>query len=168
MTKEELGRIQARGAEILKYLEVVIDRANGVNDLNVSMMRIVDPDFIASVWVGELVLANLEKDGLKTDKKFPDIKEGNLLAVRDSANELQSGGATKTEEKRSFGGYTCDISKCERYTREEALKGNCVSTEEATKKINWKKMFKSVDSFYIRVDRLEELTGYRAATSFYQ
>ena len=79
-----------------------------------------------------------------------------------------SGGATKTEEKRSFGGYTCDISKCERYTREEALKGNCVSTEEATKKINWKKMFKSVDSFYIRVDRLEELTGYRAATSFYQ
>ena len=78
MTKEELGRIQARGAEILKYLEVVIDRANGVNDLNVSMMRIVDPDFIASVWVGELVLANLEKDGLKTDKKFPDIKKGNL------------------------------------------------------------------------------------------
>ena len=78
MTKEELGRIQARGAEILKYLEVVIDRANRVNDLNVSMMRNVDPNFIASVWVGELVLANLEKDGLKTDKKFPDIKKGNL------------------------------------------------------------------------------------------
>ena len=78
MTKEELGRIQARGAEILKYLEVVIDRANRVNDLNVAMMRNVDPNFIASVWVGELVLANLEKDGLKTDKKFPDIKKGNL------------------------------------------------------------------------------------------
>ena len=121
----------------------------------------------------KLALAQLEEQSFESQLE----KDGRvyvIISAKHMANDRGrlifwgSGGATKTEEKRSFGGYTCDISKCERYTREEVLKGNCVSTEEATKKINWKKMFKSVDSFYIRVDRLEELTGYRAATSFYQ
>lgn len=61
------------------------------------------------------------------------------------------GHKTKDEESRSFGGYTSDIDKCERYTKEELIeKGYKFPFYNGENEVEFRKM----DDVYIKVDEL--------------
>ena len=66
-------------------------------------------------------------------------------------------------EKRSFGGYTGDINKCERYTLEEAI-NNGYNFPLYGKSCNHDN-FQKYDDFVIEIRRLERL-GYRPITIY--
>jgi hypothetical protein len=60
------------------------------------------------------------------------------------------GEYTPSNTERSFGGYTYDLNKCEKYSLRD-LEGH--GFHQYTKGCNWRKF----DDFYISVDRLGEL-----------
>ena len=164
-----------RGEVFLNELEEEREQATKANDFAKSLQIIFNASGTRTyIQIFKLALKQLEEQDFKSQLE----KDGRvyvIISAKHMANDRGrlifwgSDGATKTDSKRSFGGYTCDFSKCERYTREEIEKGNRnYIREHAEGRINWKKMFKSVSDFYIRVDRIEELTGYRFSTSFYQ
>ena len=73
------------------------------------------------------------------------------------------GQKTEDKEKRSFGGYTGDINKCERYTLEEAM-NNGYNFPLYGKSCNHDN-FQKYDDFVIEIRRLERL-GYRPITIY--
>ena len=55
---------------------------------------------------------------VKSERKYVIVCNEHIAIVKDAL--LFWGSLTDdSREKRSFGGYTCQIDKCERYTREE-------------------------------------------------
>lgn len=73
---------------------------------------------------------------------------------------LYWGELTEDEDKRSFGGYTIDIEKCERYTYDEVKDSFKVYGIDVQGGIS-----KSIDDIAIKVEDLEKL-GYRRFTIY--
>lgn len=65
-------------------------------------------------------------------------------------------------ESRSFGGYTCQIDRCERYTRAEvdAWRGGRIKEYPFFDDLDTPRAFGRNDEVVITIDQLEEL-GYR-------
>lgn len=68
--------------------------------------------------------------------------------------------------ERSYGGYTMDIDKCERYTRNELEKwrGNLKEEYPFFDELKAKSAFYRQDEILIRIWELEYMLGYRKYT----
>lgn len=73
------------------------------------------------------------------------------------------GSLTDDNDKRSYGGYTCQIDKCERYTREELEKwrGNLIKEYPFFDELKNQRSFFKKDEVLITVDDLKKCFGYR-------
>lgn len=67
------------------------------------------------------------------------------------------------KEKRSFGGYTCQIDKCERYTREELeeFRGNLKAEYPFFDELKNERDFFKKGEVLISIDDLKEKLHYR-------
>ena len=76
------------------------------------------------------------------------------------------GSLTDDDAKRSYGGYTMDIDKCERYTRDELEKcrGNLKEEYPFFDELKAKSNFYRQDEILIRIWELEYILGYRKYT----
>ena len=75
------------------------------------------------------------------------------------------GSLTDDDAKRSYGGYTMDIDKCERYTRDELEKWRCDEKNEPFfDELKAKSDFYRQDEILIRIWELEHILGYRKYT----
>lgn len=76
------------------------------------------------------------------------------------------GSLTDDDMERSYGGYTMDIDKCERYTRNELEKWRGNSKEEYPffDELKNKSDFYRQDEILIRIWDLEHTMGYRKYT----
>lgn len=76
------------------------------------------------------------------------------------------GSLTDDDAKRSYGGYTMDIDKCERYTRDELEKwrGNLKEEYPFFDELKTKSNFYRQDEILIRIWDLEHTLGYRKYT----
>ena len=76
------------------------------------------------------------------------------------------GSLTDDDAKRSYGGYTMDIDKCERYTRDELEKwrGNLKEEYPFFDELKAKSDFDRQDEILIRIWELEYILGYRKHT----
>lgn len=76
------------------------------------------------------------------------------------------GSLTDDDAKRSYGGYTMDIDKCERYTRDELEKwrGNLKEEYPFFDELKAKSNFYRQDEILIRIWDLEHTLGYRKYT----
>ncbi|AEB77655.1 hypothetical protein ADU80_04855 [Clostridium botulinum] len=75
------------------------------------------------------------------------------------------GRHTKDNEKRSFGGYQSDFSKCEKYTLEE-IKASRYGFPIYGKEVH-KDNYREFEDFAIEIKRLKTL-GYRPITIYYR
>jgi len=80
-----------------------------------------------------------------------------------SGSLLFWGSKTKDNEKRSFGGYTSDFDKCEKYTLEDIKNANY----SHFKNYEDIKNIRKVEDFYIKIEDLTKL-GYRKMTIYYK
>lgn len=66
-------------------------------------------------------------------------------------------------EKRSFGGYTCQIDKCERYTRKELedFRGNLKEEYPFFDELTNERDFFKKSEVFISIDDLKEKLHYR-------
>ena len=76
------------------------------------------------------------------------------------------GSLTDDNAERSYSGYTMDINKCERYTRDELEKwrGNLKEEYPFFDELNDKSAFYIQDEILIRIWELEYILGYRKYT----
>ncbi len=76
------------------------------------------------------------------------------------------GSLTDDDAKRSYSGYTMDIDKCERYTRDELEKwrGNLKEEYPFFDELKAKSAFYRQDEILIRIWELEYILGYRKYT----
>ena len=76
------------------------------------------------------------------------------------------GSLTDDDAKRSYGGYTMYINKCERYTRDELEKwrGNLKEEYLFFDELKAKSDFYRQDEILIRIWELEHILGYRKYT----
>ena len=76
------------------------------------------------------------------------------------------GSLTDDDAKRSYGGYTMDIDKCERYTKDELEKWRGHLKEEYPffDELKAKSDFYRQDEILIRIWELEHILGYRKYT----
>ena len=76
------------------------------------------------------------------------------------------GSLTDDDAKRSYSGYTMDIDKCERYTRDELEKwrGNLKEEYPFFDELKTKSNFYRQDEILIRIWELEYILGYRKYT----
>ena len=76
------------------------------------------------------------------------------------------GSLTDDDAKRSYSGYTMDIDKCERYTRDELEKwrGNLKEEYPFFDELKVKSDFYRQDEILIRIWELEYILGYRKYT----
>lgn len=70
------------------------------------------------------------------------------------------GNRTQDDAERSYGGYTCDLDKCERYTREELEKWRTPHEKEYPFLEEITKPFNKNDEVLITIKELEKI-GYR-------
>ena len=76
------------------------------------------------------------------------------------------GSLTDDDMERSYGGYTMDINKCERYTRDELEKwrGNLKEEYPFFDELKAKSAFYRQGEILIRIWELEHTLGYRKYT----
>lgn len=74
------------------------------------------------------------------------------------------GHKTEDKKKRSFGGYTSDIDKCERYTLDE-IRNKGYPFVEFNNDMDWQE-FRKCDDIIIKESDLEKL-GYKIMKVYY-
>jgi hypothetical protein len=73
------------------------------------------------------------------------------------------GGYTKDNEKRSFGGYTTDLDRCERYTEQE-INNSSYNFPFYNKNMAWKKE----EDFAIKISELKEIYSTKQKLSYWE
>lgn len=99
---------------------------------------------------------------VNSERKYVIVCNEHIGTVKDAL--LFWGSLTDdSREKRSFGGYTCQIDKCERYTRKELeeFRGDLKAEYPFFDELKNERDFFKKDEIFISIDDLKEKLHYR-------